>query len=408
MDGSLLERIQPLMPRLIEIRKTIHRNPELGFEEYQTAALVAGTLEDLGIEVRTGVANTGVVGVLRGSSVHRVAGGGTRTIALRADMDALPVTELNDVDYASRVPGKMHACGHDVHTTILLGAAMVLAGMRDQLNGNVKFIFQPAEESAGGALPMIEQGVLKDPDVDAIVGGHCWPGMPAGQIGIGEGPVMAAADFVTIRIIGKGGHGALPHLAVDPIAISFQVGTALQQIVSRLRDPLDPVVLSICSIHGGTKSNVIAEEVVMEGTVRSFNPETRERLPGLIEQVLRGVTSAYGGDYALQFNKLYPPTVNDAGIARLVEKAARKALGNEAVTWGIDPTMGAEDFSFFAERVPAASFRIGVADPTGERPAYPLHNPRFDIHESAIPAAVAVFVQTVLDFLGGDRQDGLS
>lgn len=384
MDNKLKER-------LIHIRRQIHQHPELGFEEFETAKLVEETLHQLGIETKR-MAKTGVVGLLRGK--------GTRTIALRADMDALPITELNQVEYASRIPGKMHACGHDVHVAAVLGAAMVLAQQREELRGNVKFIFQPAEEAPGGAKPMIEEGVLEDPKVDAIVAGHCWPGLPAGVIEVGEGPVMAAPDVLTLKIIGKGGHGAMPHTTVDAIAVAFQVGVALQQVVSRMSDPLDPVVLTIGSIHGGTARNVIAQEVVMEGSVRSLTPQTHERLPGLIEGVIRGVTSAYGASYELDYHNLYPPTINDSNMARLVLEAAKKVLGTEGARWSTKPSMGGEDFSYFAQRVPGAFFRIGIADPTGARPSYPLHSPNFDVCEDAIPAAVEVFVQIVKDFLG--------
>ncbi|HHV78546.1 MAG TPA: amidohydrolase [Firmicutes bacterium] len=379
-----------LKQQLIEIRRRIHQHPELGFEEFETAKLIEETLRKYGIETKR-LAKTGVVGLLRGN--------GERTIALRADMDALPIQELNQVEYASKIPGKMHACGHDVHVTCLLGAAIVLSNRRNALRGNVKFIFQPAEEAPGGAKPMIEEGVLEDPKVDVIVGGHCWPGLPAGCIEVGEGPVMAAPDVLTLKIIGKGGHGAMPHTTVDAIAVAFQVGVALQQVVSRMSDPLDPVVLTIGSISGGTAPNVIAQEVLMKGSIRSLSPETHEKLPRIIEQVVKGVTSAYGATYEMDYYNLYPPTINDPKVAQMVLKAAEKALGPGKALWSRYPSMGGEDFSYFTQKIPGAFFRIGVSDPSKQRPSYPLHSPNFDVCEDAIPAAVSVLVQIVEDYL---------
>ncbi len=388
--SQIKQMASSLQDRLVQIRRTLHQHPELGFEEEQTGALVADTLRGLGLEVQTGVAKTGVVGLLRGAKPGK-------TVALRADMDALPVTELNQHEYRSKTPGKMHACGHDAHVTTLLGTAMVLSQLRDQLAGNVKFIFQPAEEGPGGAEQMVAEGVLENPKVDAIVGAHVWPGIPAGRVGVAPGPMMAAPDTMNLKIIGRGGHGAEPHLTIDAVAISAQVITALQNIVSRMRNPMDPVVVTIGSIHGGTRFNVIAQEVEMAGTVRTFNPETRKKMPGLIEKVVAGVCSSFDAKYEFQWIPSYPATVNEPAVTEVVRQAAVSILGDDSVLTELEPSMGGEDFSYFLARVPGCFFRLGVGN--DRKATFPLHHPQFDVDESALSSGVAVFAQSTLDLL---------
>lgn len=384
----MLQRARILQDRLITWRRTIHMHPGLGFQEVKTAALVAETLREVGIHVETGVGGTGVVGTL---------GQGSLTVALRADMDALPIQELNDVPYASQVPGVMHACGHDAHVAILLGVATLLAEA-PPTSGQVRFLFQPSEESAGpggksGALRMIEDGALEG--VDAIFGLHVFPDIPTGAVGIIPGPAFAAADFFRLRVIGRGGHGAYPHRTVDPVVLSAQVITAMQTIVSRRLRPLDSGVVTVGTIHGGTKANIIPEEVELTGTVRSFRPEVREFLFAELERVC-GVARALGGDFDLHIGDSYPPTINDIAMAAFVREVATDLLGTDQVR-APEPEMGAEDFSLFLEKVPGCYFRLGTGRP-GE-PAHGLHNPHFDIDERALPVGVAVLAEIAHRYL---------
>jgi len=384
----MLQRARILQDRLVAWRRTIHTHPELGFQEVQTAALVAGALREMDIHVETGIGGTGVIGIL---------GQGPPTVALRADMDALPIQELNDVPYASQVPGVMHACGHDAHVAILLGVATLLAESPPP-RGQVRFLFQPSEEGAGkdgksGAPRMIEDGALEG--VDAIFGLHVLPDKPAGTVGVVPGPVFAAANAFRLYVRGRGGHGAYPHRAVDPIVLSAQVIIAIQTIVARRLRPLDSGVVTVGTVHGGTKGNIIPEEVKLTGTMRSFRPEVRELLRTELERACE-VVRALGGDFDLHIGGGYPPTVNDAAMAALVCEAATDLLGADQV-YAPDPEMGAEDFSFFLEKVPGCYFRLGTGRP-GE-PAHGLHNPHFDIDERALPVGVAVLAEIAHRYL---------
>jgi len=384
----MLERARTLNDRLIAWRRAIHMRPELGFQEVNTAALVARTLQEVGVHVETGVGDTGVVGTL---------GQGPPVVALRADMDALPIQELNDVPYASQVPGVMHACGHDAHVAILLGVAALLAESPPP-RGQVRFLFQPSEEGVGedgksGAVRMLEDGALEG--VDAVFGLHAFPDKPAGTVGVTPGPAFAAADSFHLTVRGRGGHGAYPHRTVDPIVLSAQVITAIQTIVARRLRPLDSGVVTAGSIHGGTKSNIIPSEVKITGTIRSFRPEVRELLFAELERAC-GVARALGGDFDLHIGEGYPPTVNDAAMAAFVRQVAADLLGAAQVHTP-DPEMGAEDFSFFLERVPGCYFRLGTGHP-GE-PAAGLHNPHFDIDEGALPVGVAVLAEIARRYL---------
>jgi IAA-amino acid hydrolase len=384
----MLHRARTLQDRLTTWRRTIHKHPELGFQEMKTAARVAETLREMGVHVETGVGGTGVVGTL---------GQGPPTVALRADMDALPIQELNDVLYASQVPGVMHACGHDAHVAILLGVATLLAESPPP-RGQVRFLFQPSEEGVGkdgrsGAPRMIEDSALEG--VDAIFGLHVLPDKPAGTVGVIPGPVFAAANAFRLYVRGRGGHGAYPHRTVDPIVLSAQVITAIQTIVARRLRPLDNGVITVGTIHGGTKGNIIPEEVKLTGTMRSFRPEVRELLRTELKRVCE-IVRALGGDFDLHIGGGYPPTVNDAAMAALVREAATDLLGADQVH-APDPEMGAEDFSFFLEKVPGCYFRLGTGRP-GE-PVHGLHNPHFDIDESALPVGVAVLAEIAYRYL---------
>jgi amidohydrolase len=383
--------IQALAAHLTALRRQIHQHPELGFEEVETARLVARELSGLDLDIQTGVAGTGVVATIRGA-------GPGRTLLVRADMDALPVSEDNDKPYRSRLAGKMHACGHDGHTAVLIGLARVLAGKRDRLAGTVRLIFQPAEEGPGGAEPMIAAGVLEHPRVDAAIGFHVWNNLPIGQIGLRPGPVMASTDQVDITIKGKGGHGAKPHLSVDAVVVAAHVVTGLQSIVSRMVNPLHSCVITIGTINGGFRHNVIAPEVRLSGTVRTYDRGLREAMPGRIERMVRGVCDAMGADCEIDYQQVYPTTINDPQTTELVRAAAAKVVGAHNVVT-VEPSMGGEDMAFFLAAVPGCYFFLGSANPE-KGCDQPHHSPGFDFDEAALPIGVQVLQQVVFDFLG--------
>ncbi|SDF62998.1 M20 metallopeptidase family protein [Sporolituus thermophilus] len=378
--------VDEYLPTLIAIRRQLHRYPELAFQEVRTAEVIASTLVSAGLEVKTGVALTGVTGLIRGV--------GPRTVAVRADMDALPIQEQSQAPYASTVPNVMHACGHDGHMAIALGAALVLQRLRHHLPGSVKFIFQPAEEGPGGAQPMIAAGVLTAPEVEAVFGFHLYNSLPAGQIGLSYGQTCAATDEIKITIVGQGGHGAHPHQTVDAVVVAAQVVTALQTVVSRQISPLDAAVVTIGSIRGGYANNVIADRVELWGTVRTLSEQLRAVLPTKIEQIVSGVTAAHGAAYEFVCNPGYPPLITDHALTALIEASAARVVGPGNVV-RLGPSMGGEDFAYFAQAAPAAFFRIGSG---GEAFPYPGHHPRFDFDETAIGIGVRVLVQTVLDY----------
>ena len=367
-----------LAPRLIEIRRHIHSHPELSGQEYQTAAYVAGVLSSCGLRVQETVGKTGVVGDMESKSSD--AG----LLAIRTDMDALPIEERTNLEFASRQSGVMHACGHDVHTTVGLGAAMILSQLGEQFAGNIRFLFQPAEEIAQGANWMVEDGVMNR--VQAILGVHVFPSIPAGSVGIRYGALTAAADDLEIIIIGESGHGARPHEAIDAIWIASQVITTLQQAISRTQNPLRPVVLTIGKISGGRAPNVIADQVKLLGTVRSLHPETRNALPGWIEQIVSNVCQTYGARYELNYKQGVPGVQNDPALNQLLEASAREAWGNDRVIILPEPSLGAEDFSQYLQYAPGSMFRLGVG--FKDKPNHPLHHPQFEVDESAIITGV--------------------
>lgn len=367
-----------LAPRLIEIRRHIHSHPELSGQEYQTAAYVAGVLSSCGLRIQETVGKTGVIGELAGKS--RDEG----LLAIRTDMDALPIEERTNLEFSSREAGVMHACGHDVHTTVGLGAAMVLSEMGENFQGNVRFLFQPAEEIAQGANWMIEDGAMDR--VQAILGVHVFPTIPGGSIGIRYGALTAAADDLEIIIIGESGHGARPHEAIDAIWIAAQVITNLQQAISRTQNPLRPVVLTIGKIAGGRAPNVIADRVKLLGTVRSLHPETRKALPGWIEQIVANVCQTYGANYELTYRPGVPGVQNDPTLNQILEASAREALGSDRVIVLPEPSLGAEDFSQYLQYAPGAMFRLGVG--FQDKLNHPLHHPQFEVDESAIVTGV--------------------
>ena len=392
---DLLARMKALAhaqhAELVNIRRHLHENPELGFEEVATAQYIADYLAGLGLEVTRQVAKTGVVALIRGVQPGK-------TVAIRADMDALPIQELNEVPYKSKHPGKMHACGHDAHVAAAIGAARILWELRDQINGNVKFIFQPAEEAPGGAEPMIAAGVLENPTVDAIIGGHVWGGLESGIIEVMSGPTMASSDIIRLKIIGKGGHAAQPHTTIDPIVIASEIVGALQKIVSRQTDPFEAVVISICSFHAGDVFNVIPHSAYMEGAVRTLNNELRQELPQKIEKIIRGITEPYGATYELDYYLGYPVTVNDPGVTETVRKAAVSVLGADKVRVAARASMGGEDYAYFLNKVPGTYIRIGTRNPE-KGICQEMHHPRFDIDEAVLELTPVVYAQAAFDLL---------
>jgi amidohydrolase len=347
--SDLRSDIDEILPGVVADRRHIHQNPELGFQEFETSKLVAERLRSLGVEdVRTGIATTGVTGLIRGTTP-----GPDKVVLLRADMDALPIREENEVDYKSQNPGKMHACGHDAHTAGLLGVARLLMNRRDQFSGTVKVLFQPAEEGGGGALVMINEGVLEDPKVDAAFGLHVDQGSPVGTISLRPGPALAAADRFTAVIKGRGGHGAHPHETIDPIAVGAQIVTALQTIVGREVDPTEPAVVTVGALIAGEAANVIPDTAELRGTLRSFNPDVRKQLATRVEEIVKGIAGALRAEVDYKYLPGYPATVNDPEMTELVWEVAAEVVGADNV---VEPPlqMGAEDFSYFLQRVPGA------------------------------------------------------
>ncbi|MHB1419915.1 MAG: M20 metallopeptidase family protein [Bacillota bacterium] len=378
---------------IIAWRRRIHQHPELGFAEQATSGLVASVLTNLGLDVRIGVGGTGVVGLLEGGRTGP-------TIALRADMDALPVQEETGLEFASLNPGVMHACGHDAHVAMMLGAATILHEQRSTLAGTVKLIFQPCEENPpGGALAMLEDGVLEHPQVDAILGLHVNPHLPAGVIGWKEGPIMAAADMFVVEVHGQGGHGAAPHQTVDAVMVAAEVIQSLQTIVSRRVDPLEPAVISVGTINGGYKNNIIADKVVMTGTVRSLDPELRLRIPEEIKRVIEGIASAHGATCTLEYQWGFPPLINNSKLVALVREAGQEVAGKGKTLLINRPSMGGEDFAFFAQKVPGAYFYLGVGKK--DQVMHPWHHSRFDLEETALPVGAAVMAWAARSFLSG-------
>lgn len=397
MREQLKSLVEKHGPRVRDLRWTIHRNPELSYQEEKTAVLVADTLRELGLEVRTGVGGHGVVGLLEG-------GHPGPCVALRADMDALPMEEKTGLPNASTVKGVMHACGHDAHTAMLLGAAFVLADMRKDLRGSVKFVFQPAEEGnpKGGAPGMIADGVLENPRVGAMFGLHVWPALETGTVATKAGALMGASDRLFITVTGKAAHGSEPENGVDGIAISAQMISALQTIVSRNVSPLDSAVVTIGTIKGGNRYNVIASEVVMEGTVRTVTPDVQDAMPSRIQGIAEGVARGMGGDCRVEYVKGYPPLMNDPELAKTAFSALEKVFGAEKVLRVEKPALGGEDFSFFSREVPGLFMWLGTRPgAVSKDEAAPLHNPGFVADEASLPLGVEAMVSCVLEYLEG-------
>ncbi len=387
----LLGDAEALADQLTAWRRDLHQHPELGFQEMRTASIVAQSLRDLGLEVQTGIAETGVVAVVEGVRPGR-------TVMLRWDMDALPIQEATGAPYASTYPGVMHACGHDGHVAIGLGVARLLCDRREDLRGRVKLVFQPAEEGLGGAERMIAAGVLENPSPDVALGVHLWNSRPVGWVGIGDGPVMAGAERLEIEILGKGGHGAAPQQARDPVPAAAQVISALQTIVSRNLDPRAAAVVSITQVHAGEAFNVIPDRAMLRGTIRTFDLDVRETVLHRVTEVASGVAAALGCTARVQLTPLTPPVVNDPAVAERVRQVARRMFAG-VVPDEAERSMVSEDMAYFLQAVPGCFVLIGSADPSRGLDA-PHHNPQFDFDEASLPRALALLVGATLELLG--------
>jgi hippurate hydrolase len=382
---TVIKEIKQFHDEMTEWRRDIHQHPELKFEEIRTADLVAAKLEEFGIEIHRGLAKTGVVGT--------ISNGDGPSIGLRADMDALPLEEKNTFKHASSNPGKMHACGHDGHTAMLLGAAKHLSSSKN-FKGTVNFIFQPAEEGGGGGELMIKEGLFEMFPVDSVYGLHNWPGMPAGIFGVGSGPIMASVDTFDLTINGRGGHAAMPDQCIDPIVIASQVVSALQTIPSRNTHPVDSVVISVTQIHAGDAYNVIPDSVQMHGTVRTFQPETQKEIPSSMLRVAEGVCAAYGGTCELNYMSGYPATINSVAETEISAKAVVDLLGEENIIRNPTPSMGAEDFSYMLEARPGCYVWLGIGPGKGEGGCM-LHSSRYDFNDDVLPIGASYWVKLV-------------
>ena len=382
MDIKKIVKAQ--LPEVIRHRRTLHRIPEVALTEQKTAAYVTECLQKLPLKVNTGIAGYGVTGFLD-------TGRSGPNLLIRADMDALPIAEETNLPFASEHAGVMHACGHDAHMAMVLGAARLICDFSDQLSGTVRFIFQPAEEGPGGALPMIQAGVMDNPTVDYAIGCHMWPDIPEGTVGLRDGVLMAAMDQFHLKIIGQGGHGAMPHQCVDALEVGCQVVNALQRIVSRQMNPLTPTVVTVGSFHAGTTFNVIPDTAEMSGTTRTFDRKIWDAWPQRLEKIIDGICSAMGAEYTFTFDKGFPPVVNDSAMAEVVHKCARATVGKSQVVEP-DPSMGGEDMAYYLERSKGCFFCLG----TGREGGSSIHNARFDFNEDILATGVEVYCRTAL------------
>ena len=378
----ILNRIADFQPELATWRRDIHAHPETAFEEHRTAEFVAKRLGEFGIEVHRGLAGTGVVGTLKGARP------GGRAIAIRADMDALDVHEKNGFAHCSTHRGKMHACGHDGHTTMLLGAARYLAETRN-FAGTVHFVFQPAEENEAGGRVMVEEGLFEKFPVEMVFGMHNWPGLPIGKFAVRAGPLLASSDIFEITVEGKGSHGAMPHTGVDPVVVAAQITLGLQTIRSRATHPLDGAVVSVTQVHGGDTWNVIPDEVVLRGTTRSFKPEVQDLIEDGIRRIAEGVAASQGAKVRIRYERRYPPTVNTEKETEIAAGAASEVAGAANVIRDYTPSMGAEDFAFMLQAKPGCYVLIG----NGETAS--LHNPHYDFNDEVLPLGASYWARLV-------------
>jgi amidohydrolase/hippurate hydrolase len=395
-EKHVFANLEKVAAHAVEIRHDLHRHPELGYEETYTSSVVAKELTRLGIEHKTGWAKgTGIIAILKGEQ------GEGPCVALRADMDALPITEETNAPYASTIPGRMHACGHDGHTSVLLGAAAILKENTHRFKGTIKLLFQPAEEGLLGGEAMVKEGALQNPKVEAIFGLHGWPGLKVGMVATRKGPLAASVDFFQITVTGKGGHAAAPHDAIDPVVCAAAITQALQTIVSREADPTDPSVVTVSSIHAGEAYNVIPERAEIKGTLRALSRERRTAAIASIQRLAEGLATAYRCQVAFNFSGATPPTVNDAQMADFVHQTAAATLGGggeRAFVWAPKPGMWGEDFAFYLEQIPGCFFLLGVQP--HDKDSYPmLHNPKYDFTDAAVHVGIRMMTELALRYL---------
>ncbi len=383
MDFSIKQLSEEISGEAVELRRRLHKTAELSFCEYKTAAFVKTYLENLGLTVKTGIAGTGVAGFLDA--------GKQNTLLMRADMDALPIDEPHEFDYKSETAGVMHACGHDAHMAAALCSAKILTKLKDALSVNILFVFQPGEETEGGAEPMIKAGILEEFNVTGAVGLHVMNDVETGKILLKKGALMASPDDFDLYIHGKGGHGAYPHESVDPISLSARIIADFDMIGSRFISPFAQKVISVCAINGGTFYNIIPDTVHLRGTVRSYDEEVRRKIPELMEKAVEGICKTYGANYDFQFNYRYPPLINNDAAVDRMEQAVTRVLGKECVVFGREPSMAGDDFSYFAKTVPSVYFYLGSGNKK-RGITMPLHSSNFDIDEACLKTGIAALV----------------
>ena len=387
----ILNSINQMLDEMKSWRQDLHKIPEIGLEEYETSKYIKNKLKEFNINFKEGYSNTGLVAWVKGNK-----GNSNKSIGLRADFDALPMPEKNNFEYKSSKDGMMHACGHDGHTSMLLGAAKYISENND-FDGTVYFIFQPGEEGFAGGKKMIEDGLFDDFSIDEVYALHNWPDLPLGSFGVNSGPMMAAVDEFDIIVKGKGGHAAFPQLVIDPIIVASQIVTAIQTIISRSTDPVDKALISITKIHGGTAYNVIDDEVKLSGTIRTFKPETRSFIEKRIEEIANGIAKAHGAEANIEFDLInkYPPTINSKKESEFAAKIAKKMVGEENVNTNIDPSMGGEDFSYLLNKKPGSYLYIGQGD---ENHKAHLHTTKYDFNDNLLPIGVNYWVNLVKEY----------
>jgi amidohydrolase len=396
-DEEMKDIVDKIYPEIVLIRRELHMHPELSENEYETMERISSYLDRYSIEHTKGIADTGICAIIRGKERGR-------TVAARADIDALPIIEDNDLDFKSKNQGVMHACGHDVHTAIHLGVARFFKEMESDLEGNVKIFFQPAEETVGGAARMIDEGVMEDPRVDYIVSLHVHPGLSTGRIELKPGKFNASTNEFEIIIEGKSGHAAYPEKSIDPILIAGYIIVSLQSLVSRNVSPLESVVLTIGKINGGVKNNVIPERVVLSGTLRTLDPDMREYTKNRIVEIVENTALAHGGSATVEFDEGYPSLINDEFVTEVLRKTAEEHLGKENVILRDNPSLGADDFSYFTDATKGCYYNLGCADPADEK-EYPIHHPKFQVDEACIKTGMLLQVETLKNLLKCDEKD---
>ena len=396
INSEISEQINRIEAELKENRRYIHMHPELSFREYNTSSFIQKKLDEMGIKYVSGIAENGICAYIYGNK--NIESKSMKSILIRADMDALPIDEVSDKPYKSQNKNVMHACGHDAHVAVLLGVCKVLNNFKDKFGGVVKAVFQPGEETSGGALPMIEEGVLENPHTDVCVALHCDSDLDCGTIRVKPGSLYASPDDFRITVKGKGGHGAEPHNCIDPIMISASIIQALNNLISRETDPFDNAVISVGSIHGGSATNIIPDSVEIQGTARSLTNEVRGFLKKRIGETAEGICKTFGAECEYEYTELFPPLINDEKLAEDVYDSACRSIGKDKCVWGGAPTMAGEDFSYFSQSRPSVLFKLGCRNKSLGIVSL-IHHSSFDIDENCLKTGVKVFVGFVLDYL---------